>query len=231
MRDALNKTGRSIAYQVHWGNGIYPQRSIGQIANSWRIGGDMAPTWASVLRLVDDAAPVNALSRPGAFLDLDMLEVGNGMSDTQDRSHFALWCFFASPLIAGNDPRSMTPAARATLLTRALIAVDQDPLVVAARIVATDADCSFGFNQGSACGWQAFARPLADGSTALLILNRGLTGKNVTVSVLFTLLDGAATTNNAFDLWRDNAPLGQFSGSFQATVAPFDTVAVRLVKA
>lgn len=229
MRDALNKTGKTIAYQVHWGNSIYPQRTIGAVANSWRVAVDMQPTWESVLRLVDDAAPLNALSRPGAFLDLDMLEVGNGMSDTQDRSHFALWCMFASPLVAGNDPRSMRAAARATLLTRALIAVDQDALVVAARLVAADHGCTFGGNQASSCAWQAFARPLADGSTALLILNRGETAASVNVSVAFTLLDGAAPVNGAFDLWKDNAPLGDFAGAFNATVAPFDTAAVRLV--
>jgi alpha-galactosidase len=231
MRDALNRTGRRIAYQVHWGNSVYPQRTIAGVANSWRVAVDMSATWASVLRLADDAAPLNALSRPGAFLDLDMLEVGNGMTAAQDRSHFALWCFFASPLIAGNDPRAMAPAARDTLRTRALIAVDQDALVVAARLVAAAPGCTFGGNQpGEACAWQAFARPLADGSTALLILNRGAApAANVTVDVAFTLLDGVTGTNAVFDLWRDNAPLGDFTGSFAATVEPFDTAAVRLV--
>ena len=215
---------------MHWGNSIYPQRTVGDIANSWRVAVDMQNTWASVLRLIDIAAPVNALSRPGAFLDLDMLEVGNGMSDVQDRSHFALWCMFASPLIAGNDPRRMTAAARATLLTRALIAVDQDALVVAARLVAAAPGCTFGGNQpSSSCAWQAFARPLADGSTALLVLNRGETAASVHVSVLLTLLDGAAPVSDAFDLWADNAPLGEVAGAFNATVAPFDTAAVRLV--
>jgi len=232
MRDALNATGRRIAYQVHWGNSIYPSRTIGDVANSWRVGLDIKPEWASVLRLVDDAAPLNALSRPGAFLDLDMLEVGNGMSDTQDRSHFALWCFFASPLVAGNDPRRMSAAARATLTTRALIAVDQDALVVAARLVAAAPGCTFGGNQpAGSCAWQAFARPLADGSTALLVLNRGEDAASVSVSVLFSLLDGVAHAVDAFDLWRDNAPLGAFAGAFNATVAPFDTAAVRLVRA
>ena len=232
MRDALNATGARIAYQVHWGNSIFPQRTIGDVANSWRVGGDIRADWASVLRLVDDAAPLNALSRPGAFLDLDMLEVGNGMSDTQDRSHFALWCFFASPLVAGNDPRQMSAAARATLLTPALVAIDQDALVVAARLVATAPGCTFGGNQpAGSCAWQAFARPLADGSTALLVLNRGESAANVSVSVLFSLLDGVAHTVDAFDLWRENAPLGSFTGAFNATVAPFDTAAVRLVKA
>ena len=36
-----------------------------------------------------------------------MMEVGRGgMTDTEMRSHFALWAMMASPLIAGNDIRS-----------------------------------------------------------------------------------------------------------------------------
>ena len=35
-----------------------------------------------------------------------MMEVGRGgMTDTEMRSHFALWAIMASPLIAGNDIR------------------------------------------------------------------------------------------------------------------------------
>ena len=39
-----------------------------------------------------------------------MLEVGNkGLTDTESRSHFTLWCMLAAPLMAGNDVRKMTP--------------------------------------------------------------------------------------------------------------------------
>ena len=37
-----------------------------------------------------------------------MLEVGNGMTATEDRAHFTMWAMLAAPLIAGNDLRSMS---------------------------------------------------------------------------------------------------------------------------
>ena len=43
---------------------------------------------------------------PGAWNDPDMLEVGNGMSFTEDRAEFSLWAEMAAPLIAGTDLRS-----------------------------------------------------------------------------------------------------------------------------
>jgi hypothetical protein len=40
--------------------------------------------------------------------DPDMMEVGNGMSVSEDRAHFSLWSMLAAPLIAGNDLRKMS---------------------------------------------------------------------------------------------------------------------------
>lgn len=51
------------------------------------------------------------------------------------RSHFSLWCIMASPLLLGNDPRSMSQDTLATLLAPEVIAVNQDPLVKQGRKV------------------------------------------------------------------------------------------------
>ena len=57
---------------------------------------------------------------------MDMLEVGNGMSVNEDRAHFSIWVMMASPLIAGNDLRSMSKETAAILTNKAVIAVNQD---------------------------------------------------------------------------------------------------------
>ena len=67
---------------------------------------------------------------PGYWNDPDMLEVGNGMSESEDRAHFTMWCMMASPLILGNDLRNMSEATRNILLNKEMIAIDQDPLGV-----------------------------------------------------------------------------------------------------
>ena len=40
---------------------------------------------------------------PAAWNDPDMLEIGNGMSATEDRSEFSLWSEMAAPLISGTN--------------------------------------------------------------------------------------------------------------------------------
>ncbi|RAZ12558.1 alpha-galactosidase, partial [Klebsiella oxytoca] len=46
----------------------------------------------------------------------------------QYKSHFALWCMMASPLLCGNDVRSMNDSTLQVLLDRDLIAINQDVL-------------------------------------------------------------------------------------------------------
>ena len=60
-----------------------------------------------------------------------MMEVGNGLNDTEGRTHFSMWAILAAPLIAGNDLRSMSATTKTTLTNAEVIAVDQDPLGIA----------------------------------------------------------------------------------------------------
>jgi alpha-galactosidase len=65
---------------------------------------------------------------PGHWNDYDMMEVGNGMTNAEDRSHFAMWSMLASPLIMGNDLRNASPETIKTLSNKEVIAVNQDKL-------------------------------------------------------------------------------------------------------
>ena len=55
-----------------------------------------------------------------------MLEVGNGLSDAEGRSHFSLWALMKAPLLIGTDLTRASPATLATLGNAAAIAVNQD---------------------------------------------------------------------------------------------------------
>ena len=34
---------------------------------------------------------------------MDMLEIGRGMSEEEDKTHFGMWCIMSSPLLIGCD--------------------------------------------------------------------------------------------------------------------------------
>jgi alpha-galactosidase len=93
---------------------------------------------------MNKASFIVSKAQPGAWNDLDMLEVGNGaMTDTEYVAHFSMCKPFSlppprtnltdigavakSPLIMGNDIRTIAPADLAILSNAAVIAVNQDP--------------------------------------------------------------------------------------------------------
>ena len=95
----------------------------------------------------------------GYWNDPDMLEVGNGMTENEDRAHFTMWCMMASPLILGNDLRSMSEATRNIIMNKEMIAIDQDTLGIQ------------GLHYCDRGGLQFWLKPLAGGDWAFTILN------------------------------------------------------------
>jgi alpha-galactosidase len=152
---------------------------------------------------------------PGHWNDPDMLEVGNGgMSNTEYRSHFSLWCIMAAPLIAGNDIAAMKPEIHDILTNKEVIAVDQDALGKQGKRIRHEN------NQ------DAFVKPLAGGAVAVLLLNRGAADQ--TISITWEQLGlGAGMTFNGRDLW-EHKDLGKLAKQFSAPVASHGVVMITL---
>ena len=139
MSQALAKLERPILFSIcEWGDND-PWLWGKELGHSWRATGDIYNcwdcafnhgSWASlgVLKILDRRENIRKYSGPGHFNDYDMMEVGNGMTEAQDRSHFSLWAMLASPLIAGNDLRSMSETTRKILTNKDIIALNQDKL-------------------------------------------------------------------------------------------------------
>ena len=132
------KTGRDIRMNICcWG---YPGDWVLdlEVAGSWRMSGDIAPNWQSVKDIIAKNTPLASRQRPGRYNDMDMLEVGRGMTQEEDKTHFGMWCMMASPLIIGCDLTMIGPETAALLKNADLIAIDQDPLGLQARLVRED---------------------------------------------------------------------------------------------
>jgi len=125
--------GREIVYNVcRW---QFPGEWVAQIANSWRVGSDIAPDFDSVMHQLDMARPLRKYCTPGHFNDLDMLQIGNGMTETEDAAHFAMWCMAATPLMIGCDLTRISPETLEILMNDELIAVHQDEACQQAFVV------------------------------------------------------------------------------------------------
>lgn len=141
----------------------FPGKWALQVADSWRISGDINNTFESVMHIVDLNADLWRYSGPGHVNDMDMLQVGRGMTYEEDKTHFSMWCMLNSPLLAGNDLTKMSDETLEILTNKELIAINQDPLVYQARRLEDLGDL------------ELWARPLTStmsGKVAVALLNR-----------------------------------------------------------
>ena len=143
---------------------------------------------------------------PGHWNDPDMLQVGNfkiedaNTSKAANRAHFGLWCILAAPLMAGNDIPKMSATVRDILTAPEVIAVNQDKRGVQGYKVFVDGDL------------EVYNKPLGDGTTAVLLLNKGK--KEADITVTWEMI-GLAGKQPVRDLW-ERKELGEFKDSYTA---------------
>ncbi len=214
---ALLKTGRPIVYSLCQ----YGLQDVGEWGarvggNLWRTTGEIQDNWASMSRIgFDQQIGREKYANPGHWNDPDMLEIGNGgMNDTEYRTHMSLWSLLAAPLLAGNDLRSMAPDILEILTNKEVIAIDQDPLGVQAKRVSKDGDI------------EVWARPLADGSRAVGLFNRGLTSARAVARWTDIGIEGPQKVR---DLWA-HADRGTGSDAFWAEVPSHGVVLIKVTK-
>ena len=113
----------------------FPGTWAKDLAQSWRISGDIAPDWNSVKHIIGKNLYLSAYCRDGHYNDMDMLEIGRGLSPSEEEVHFGIWCMMSSPLLIGCDLTDIPDASLRLLSNEELIAVNQDPLGRQAKVV------------------------------------------------------------------------------------------------
>jgi alpha-galactosidase len=226
MSEALKKAGRPCVFSLcEWGQ-HKPWEWAAIVGHLWRTTGDIYPCfdcikqnagWQAfgVMRIADMQQGLAAYAGPGHWNDPDMLEVGNGMSTSEDRAHFSLWCMLAAPLIAGNDLRHMSLETKKILTNLGVVMIDRDPLGVEGRL--------YTFRDSV----QLWTRPLQNGDWAVCFLNRSAKPREVRYDWHEMLDSLGSPTYTLFDLWAGKS-MGTTDEPLQATVPPHDVLLVRL---
>jgi len=162
MERALLATGRPIVFSIcEWGVKA-PWHWAPKISNLWRTAGDISDNWKRVMNILDQEVGLYKYASPGHWNNPCMLEVGNGgMTTTEYKAQISLWAILAAPLMASTDLRHMTKKTKKILENKDVIAVDQDPAGIEGHKIQDNGD------------QEVWARPLDDGSVAVVLLNRG----------------------------------------------------------
>jgi alpha-galactosidase len=235
MSKALQVAGRPMIFSLcEWGSSK-PWEWAQNVGHLWRTTGDIYPQFDSthsygnwkalgVMTIVDLQDGLRQYAGPGHWNDPDMLEVGNRLTDAENRAHFSVWAMLAAPLMAGNDLRQMTDETKAVLINKDIIAIDQDSLGIQ------------GFKYLDKDSLQVWVRPLDKGDWALCFLNRSSSAKSIdfdwkTQIISDTLfkkqLDAKQATYKIRDLWAKKN-MGNTKKPLKTIVPSHDVLLIRL---
>jgi alpha-galactosidase len=223
MREALAHAGRDIVYSLcQYGYGAVWNWGAEVGGNMWRTSGDLLDNWSNLQSVGFRQAGRESGTRPGHWNDPDMLVVGTvgwgpdlhatRLTPNEQMLHLALWALQAAPLFVGADLARIDPFTLALLTNDEVLEVDQDPLGHAASRVWK--------NERT----EVWSRPLADGTIAVGLFNRGLAP--ATVTARWSDL-GLAGRQPIRDLWQ-RKDLDTRNDSYAALVPRHGVVLVKI---
>jgi alpha-galactosidase len=235
MGDALRNTGRQFLFSLcEWG-GRSPHlwgRKVG--GQMWRVSGDVFDSWINIWIAdwktygtgidvsLEYAADLADYGGPGGWNDLDMLIVGlkgkglihgGGMSFLEYQTHMSIWCMACSPLMIGCDVRKMEKDTADLLTNREVLVINQDPLGKPAHRVKQFGSC------------EVWKKPLADGTLAVALINRGSSGSDILLKAGdIGLLDTPKLVRN---LWAEQ-DIADFKADINLRVQPHETILLKV---
>ncbi|HVT84948.1 MAG TPA: NPCBM/NEW2 domain-containing protein [Chitinophagaceae bacterium] len=235
MYIALKQSGRDIVYSLSNSAPFEYARDWERISNLWRTGGDIRDSWLSLYVsafTIDKWAP---FAGPGHWNDPDMMIVGNittgsnlhptRLTPDEQYSHVSIYSLLAAPLIIGCPLEQLDSFTINLLSNDEVIAIDQDPLGKAGRLLIDDNEV------------QIWMKPLEDGSYAIGLFNIDGFGKTPqsyfhwgdeqSKSFQFDLTRIGLKGNwKLRDIWRQK-DLGEFTGIFKTTIPHHGVVLLR----
>lgn len=197
----------------------FPGKWVTNVADSWRISADISNDFQSILNIIDLNADLWIYASAGHYNDMDMLQVGRGMSYDEDKTHFSMWCMMQSPLLLGNDLNQINAETLEIISNKDLIALNQSSFVYQARRVVDYGDL------------EIWARPLIStmsGEIAVAFLNRSDQAATITFDLKSVGLD-ATKEYTMTDLWSKELFLASAKQEVSRTIPAHGIVVLKIV--
>ena len=205
------EVGKSIVYNIcRW---QFPGEWATTVADSWRTGLDIFPSFESVMYQLDEIKPLAKFCRPGHVNDLDMMQIGNGLSLEEEKTHFAMWCMLSTPLMIGCDMRQISPETLEVLKNKELIAINQDKACLQAVVVKEYRD------EEDTLRGEVWVKDLGEKSScqkAVALLNRSNSPLEMAVSLEEMGLSGKLISIRDVCSYEDLAPTGKIMATVPA---------------
>lgn len=234
MGEILRALDRDVVFNLcQYGMGEVWKWGGAVEGNSWRTTGDLGLAKDTRLPGFYSIGLRNAAhyqyAGPGRWNDPDYILIGvignahsisdqpklTSLSANEQYSYMSMWALMAAPLFFSGDMGRLDPFTLNVLCNAEVIAIDQDPLGVQARIVRHNGD-EF-----------VLAKPLEDGSLAVGLFNLSSTPRTISATFGELGIDGP---RRARDLWRQRDSGPALGAQYGAEVQPHGVSLVRLIR-
>ncbi|MFT4177085.1 MAG: putative Ig domain-containing protein [Luteolibacter sp.] len=198
---------------------------VPKYSNLWRLTPDIKAEWGRII------APFRienrlALTKPGHYGDLDMLQIGplgkpnraevvfkpSPLTPAEQYFQVTLWSILTQPLLLSCNIPTMDDFDLNLVTNDEVLSVNQDSLCKQAYRVANEQR-----------NWEIWAKDLADGSKAVAFFN--LSGEDKTLSATAAQL---GTKGKVRDLWRQK-DIGTVSDKLEVQVSSHGAAMFRII--
>jgi alpha-galactosidase len=197
---------------------------VPEFCNLWRLTGDIHAEWERMIAPFEMGERL-ALTRPGHYGDLDMLQIGplgkpnraevefrpSPLTPSEQYLQVTLWCLLTQPLLLSCNIPTMDDFDLNLVANDEVLAVNHDPLCTQGCRVASESD-----------SYEIWAKDLADGSKAVGLFNISDEDQVLTISA-----EHLGTSGKIRDLWRQT-DLGDMGETFSAMVSSHGVVFVKV---
>ncbi|KAH0571119.1 Alpha-galactosidase [Spironucleus salmonicida] len=177
VANLLNKSLRKIVLEINDYGQTKSWTWAPQIAHQWRTTKDITYVknqcnFLDILANYEQNVILDSFSGVSAFNFPDALCTDMpGISDAESKTQMALWTIMNSPLIIAANLDKMLHSNVMNLINENIVRIHSDTLTIAGKIIA------------QINGIDVIARPLDDGSVALVIFNKNEQPQNIQVSL------------------------------------------------
>ena len=119
----------------------YPGTWIHELSHSCQTANNSANNWKSIRKIIKDNLYLSAYAYNGHYNDMDVLQLGAGLTDEEAKTHFGMWCMLNSPLLISNNVPQMNARILSLLKNKELIALNQRAISQQAYVSQHTNDC------------------------------------------------------------------------------------------
>ena len=148
MGDALKKSGRDIVYSLSNNAPLEKVTDWARLSHMYRTGPDIKDSWSSLYMTTFTLDKWGPYTGPGHWADPDMMIVGDvsigpvlhptRLTPDEQYSHISIFSLLSAPMLIGCPVERIDAFTLNLLSNDEVIAIDQDPLGKAARLVVDD---------------------------------------------------------------------------------------------